>query len=50
MKRDTTGEDYHPPGYRTMHGIEARMMSFNCGRAAITPFIVLIVIAVAKNE
>jgi hypothetical protein len=32
LRRDTSGADYHPMGYQSRHGMEARMMGGNCGR------------------
>ena len=32
LRRDTSGADYHPMGYQSRHGMEARMMAGNCGR------------------
>ena len=32
FRRDTSGTGYHPLGYRTLHGIEARTMPSNCAR------------------
>ena len=38
LRRDTSGDDYHPMGYQTRHGLESRMMSGNCGRCHNTFF------------
>ncbi len=32
FRRRISGFGYHPPGYLTLHGIEARTMPLNCGR------------------
>ena len=32
FRRDTMGTGYHPLGYRTLHGIEARFKAMECGR------------------
>jgi hypothetical protein len=32
LRRDTSGAGYHPLGYRTLHGLEARFDSARCGR------------------
>jgi hypothetical protein len=32
LRRDTSGTGYHPLGYRTLHGLEARFDPARCGR------------------
>jgi hypothetical protein len=32
LRRDTSGQGYHPLGYRTLHGLEARFDPARCGR------------------
>lgn len=32
LRRDTSGQGYHPLGYRTLHGIESRLDAGRCGR------------------
>jgi len=32
FRRDTFGSGYHPLGYRSKHGLEARMMPANCSK------------------
>lgn len=38
FRRDTRGTGYHPLAYRSLHGIEARMMPSNCARCHNTPY------------
>ncbi|MEQ1528915.1 MAG: hypothetical protein ABL925_06325 [Methylococcales bacterium] len=32
LRRDTSGQGYHPLGYRTLHGLESRLDAGRCGR------------------
>lgn len=32
LRRDTSGQGYHPLGYRTLHGIDSRLDPSRCGR------------------
>lgn len=38
LRRDTAGQGYHPLGYRSLHGLEARIDTLSCGRCHNTPY------------
>ncbi len=38
FRRDTAGQGYHPLGYRSLHGLEARIDTLSCGRCHNTPY------------